>query len=155
MIHEHHFEVYVSVDTDTGRPIGISPGDREMDDRVFDVDNERWLPLNEQSPWWPHDRAATFRLDDTLALPAKIIAAYRLNTGPNGYDIQIMADVMAALVDGGWVDEDDWIAGGEYSDRKMICDTCGTVGNEDDGIDVGEECPHDDCEGSIAYYEGD
>ena len=33
--------------------------------------------------------------------------------------------------------------------HPMVCDTCGTIGTEDDGIEVGGECAHDDCNGTI------
>jgi hypothetical protein len=35
----------------------------------------------------------------------------------------------------------------------MVCDTCGTVGTVDDLIEVGGECAHDWCEGTIKPYE--
>jgi hypothetical protein len=120
MIHDHHFEVYVSVETDTGNPFAIEIAEYEMDDKVFDVQAERWLPLDEQSPLWQHDLDAGKRLNDTLALPARIIAAYRQWTGPNGYDINIMSDIMALLLKGGWVQSEDWIADGEYPDDGLV-----------------------------------
>ncbi len=40
---------------------------------------------------------------------------------------------------------------GEF--EYMICSECGTVGNVDDAIEVGGECPWADCDGTIEIYE--
>lgn len=39
----------------------------------------------------------------------------------------------------------------EYA--PMICDACGTVGNKDDGIEIGGECPWEECGGTIRRLE--
>lgn len=44
-----------------------------------------------------------------------IIDIFRAWTGPNGYDINIMSAIASLLVEGGWVDEDDWIVSGEVA----------------------------------------
>lgn len=35
---------------------------------------------------------------------------------------------------------------------SMECDTCGTIGNVDDCIEVGGECAHEWCEGTIRRH---
>ncbi len=35
------------------------------------------------------------------------------------------------------------------TDQPMRCRTCGTVGTIDDGINLGGECAHDECDGTI------
>ena len=35
---------------------------------------------------------------------------------------------------------------------NMICDTCGTAGSVDDGIEVGGDCQFDDCNGEIMWH---
>lgn len=37
--------------------------------------------------------------------------------------------------------------------EAMACDSCGTVGNKDDGIEIGGECPWETCDGTIRRYE--
>lgn len=49
--------------------------------------------------------------------------------------------------DGSWTWED-----GELfllDDRSMTCDKCGRVGNREDFCFIGEECPMEDCDGTI------
>lgn len=118
MSHDHHFEVFVQVDADNGSPGEIFISNTEMDDHVFDDESKQWLTLNEQSPLWAHDETAAERLAATLALPQQIIDAFRLNTDPDGWDIQIMSDIMGLLLKGGWVKSEDWIADGEYPDDE-------------------------------------
>lgn len=31
----------------------------------------------------------------------------------------------------------------------LVCNTCGSIGTADDGIEIGSECPHDWCDGTI------
>lgn len=38
---------------------------------------------------------------------------------------------------------------------QMQCDKCTRIGNREDLCEVGEECPMDDCDGTIYEYEGE
>lgn len=115
MAREHHFETYMYV-ADDGRISGPYIGDQEMDDKVFDPETCEWMSLDETSPFWDDDQRAMLQLHATRALPEQIIDIYRQWTGPNGYDINIMSDIAALLVKGGWVAEDDLIVEGEWPD---------------------------------------
>ena len=44
----------------------------------------------------------------------------------------------------GWVFDN---MGWKVEPLSAQCDTCGTIGNADDGIEMGGECAHDDCAG--------
>lgn len=44
----------------------------------------------------------------------------------------------------------------DYDDARYVCDTCGTVGTCDDGIEwEGDECPDADCDGTVELYRGE
>lgn len=43
-----------------------------------------------------------------------------------------------------WTEQDGWL-----DNYTMQCDTCGTIGTEDDLIEVGGECAHEWCDGTI------
>lgn len=65
----------------------------------------------------------------------------------------MMADTIdLADLDGGLLEFED----GEWrqSWKLLECDTCGTYGNADDAIDVGDDCPHDSCDGTIIRRKG-
>jgi hypothetical protein len=54
-----------------------------------------------------------------LAFPQQVIDIYRLHTGPDGWDINIMDDIARLLLDNGWVSEDDPIIDPEsYPDEE-------------------------------------
>lgn len=39
----------------------------------------------------------------------------------------------------------------ELAGQPFMCRTCGRIGNEEDLCELGEECPADDCDGTIEH----
>lgn len=116
--HGHLFEVFVDVNADDGQIIEARINDVEIDDRVYCEQREAYIPLEENTSEWQNDFDATKWLGAALAFPQQVIAVFREWTGPDGYDINIMSDIAALLVKGGWVAEDDVIVEGEWPDDE-------------------------------------
>lgn len=112
-----HLEVAVHID-DNGKPFGVPWAPLESafyhldSETAYDHESSEWVePTDEQSV------AADEHLIKALAFPTRVIQIYREWTGPNGYDINIMSDIAALLVELG-VPEDDPIIGGEWPEGE-------------------------------------
>jgi hypothetical protein len=106
---QHHFEVYVATTDDGAIDPGVEFNSENSatwwDGTVWDTETEQW---GDDAPAFSEN--ACTHLVGVLDFPLKVIRIFEQWTDGDGWDINIMSDIMAELIALGFVDARQEIA---------------------------------------------